>query len=382
MPKKMKFFTGVAITALSISGWTADAAAMSVSSAEYGRTHDGIVVHQFTLSNDHGMTVKVLDYAGTITQVSLPDKDGVTRNVVMTLPDIQAYEARPNFSSIVGRFANRIGGGGFTLAGKFYKLDADANGITSHGGPKGFSKKMWQAASFSGMQRCGVRMSYASPDGEGGFPGAVMTTVTFTLDNRNQLTIQYEATTSKTTVVNFTHHMFFNLDSEGSIADEIIRINASHYLPVRDSMVVTGSIDSVAGTPFDLRKPVLIAAGLKSAHSQIATAHGYDHNFVLDKPVQNAMSFAAELQSLQSGIVMTVSTTEPGIQFYTGNAFNGKLVDMAGHPILKNGALALETQHFPDSPNHDNFPSTVLKAGEVFKSATVYRFHLRKPVHQ
>jgi len=361
------------ISALLMLGLSLEAEALTVKTNDYGTIHDGIKVHQFVLTNDHGMTVKVLDYGGTITDISVPDKKGVMTNIMLELPDVAAYEARPNFSTLVGRFANRIGDGGFTLDGKFYPLPSTSNNnITLHGGPEGFFKKMWQGASFSNKEECGVRMSYVSPDGESGFPGELNTTATFSLNNKNELIIQYQATTSKPTVVNFTHHMFINLNSWGSIADHLIRINASHYLPISEK-VVTGEIAPVEGTPFDLRQLTPISKGLNTKDSQIDAGLGFDHNFVLDQKQAGALTEATQLYSKDSGIQMTISTTEPGIQFYTGNFFNGKLKDKSGRPIEKRFALALEPQHYPDSPHHDNFPSTVLRPGEVFKSKTVYR---------
>jgi len=367
-----------AVVCLLFMTMTFKALAVSVQESEYGLTSAGTVVHQYTLINDTGMTVTVLDYGGIITQIKVPDKIGKPMNVVLALPDMHSYEDRQNFSSIIGRFANRISGGGFTLHGKFYALNANAQGITSHGGPNNFATKIWRATSFSDKKHCGVHLTYISPDGESGFPGELKTLVTFSLDNRNQFSITYEATTTKASVVNFTHHVFFNLDSWGSVDRELININANYYLPILPSKVVTGSIEPVLATPFDLRSSTSISAGLNSNHPQIIAGDGYDHNFVLSKPSAGKLSVAAQLESTQSGIRLTVSTTEPGIQFYTGNSFNGKLLDIAGRPILKNYGIALETQHYPDSPHHENFPSTVLHPGETFKSKTIYRFQQLK----
>jgi len=350
-------------------------AAMSVETADYGKTHDGITVHQYTLTNNNGMVVKVLDLGGTITQINVPDKKGETRNVVLELPDVAAYETRPNFSTLVGRFANRISEGGFTIDGKFYPLtpnNPDSN-VTLHGGPQGFFGKMWQAAPISGQKHCGVRMTYVSPDGEGGFPGELKTIATFTLDNQNQLTINYQATTSKPTVVNFTHHMFINLNSFGSIGNHSIRINGNQYLPMSEKKLVSGEIASVVGTPFDLRQLTLISDGLSSSDHQIALGLGFDHNYVLSKKRSGELIEAATVVSKDSGISMTISTTEPGIQYYTGNFFNGSVSDVHGRAIQKTFALALEPQHYPDSPHHANFPSTILKPGETFNSTTVYK---------
>lgn len=223
-------------------------------------------------------------------------------------------------------------------------------------------------------------MVYVSPDGESGFPGELTTTATFSINNKNELSIQYQATTSKPTIVNFTHHMFINLNGWGSVADHLIRINASHYLPMNDKKLVTGEIATVEGTPFDLRRLTPISKGLNTQNSQIDAGLGFDHNFVLDQKHSGVLTEATQLYSNESGIQMTISTTEPGIQFYTGNFFNGKVKDKSGRAIEKRFALALEPQHYPDSPHHDNFPSTTLRPGETFNSKTVYRFETIRDV--
>jgi len=348
--------------------------ALKVDRSQYGVTRNGSPVFQYALENRHGMTVKVLDYGGTITEIDIPDRRGDTINVVLQLPNLQAYKSRPNFSSLIGRFANRIGQGGITLRGHFYPLNAGVNGIISHGGQDGFSTKMWHAETYADSNECGVRMSYVSPDGENGFPGEVKVIATFSLDEKNQLKIRYEATTSRNTVVNFTHHMFLNLDGFGDVGNQYVRINASHYLPIDERKLVTGDIESVRGTPFDLRRSTIIAQGLAAHHQQIMIAKGYDHNFVLDKSSDGEMSLAAEARSGQTGIELKIYTTEPGIQFYTGNTFDGRLLDSKQRPVLSHYAMALETQHYPDSPHHENFPSTVLNPGQAFKSETIYEF--------
>lgn len=350
------------------------AVSMSVDISEYGSTHDGKVVHQYTLINDNRMSVKLLDFGGTITQINLPDKHGEITNVLLELPNVAAYEERPNFSTLVGRFANRIGGG-FELNGVHYELQGNPEtGITLHGGPNGFFSKMWSATTFKRRASCGVILKYFSPDGEGGFPGALDSTITFELNNKNELSIEYRATTTKPTIVNMTHHMFINMNGWGSIEDNVIRINASHYLPMTEKKLVTGDIASVSDSPFDFREEKRISQQIDRDDPQLELGSGFDHNFVLDKKKPGSLSEAANLYSEKTGISLTILTTEPGIQFYSGNLFNGKLPDVNGRAIEKRFALALEPQHFPDSPHHDNFPSTVLMPGGHFESKSIYRF--------
>jgi aldose 1-epimerase len=331
-------------------------------------------VHDYAIKNDRGMSIKVLDYGGTITEINVPDRSGTIKNVVLKLANLAAYENRQNFSAIIGRFANRINGGGFTLDGKFYALKSSPSGISSHGGVDGFATKVWQAHPFTDRKQCGVEMTYVSPDGENGFPGELKTVVTFALDNHNQLTIRYIATTTKPTVVNLTHHMFLNLAGGGTAANHLIQFKASHYLPMNALKIVTGDIAPVAGTAFDLRRPKAIADGIVADDAQIRLGNGYDHTFVFDKPSKKG-AIVAQLSSPESGITLAIVTSEPGAQFYSGNSFDGRLIDANGRPVLKSFGVALETQHFPNSPNVASFPTTVLRPGKVFTSYTQYQFN-------
>ncbi len=359
-------------------GMAPNAMAAAVTQQPYGVTAAGQAVEVFTLSNSHGMIVKVLNYGGVITEIDVPDRQGKIGNVVLALQDLSAYEARPNFSSLIGRFANRIDGGGFMLDGVRHALPSNADGISSHGGVGGFSTKVWQAMSFKANEHAGVRMTYVSHDGENGYPGTLTTTVSFTLDGHDQLTLDYVARTDKPTVVNLTHHVYFNLAGEGSAANHAITINASRYTPMDSRKIASGEITSVDGTPFDLRQPMRVGDGIAANHAQIVLANGYDHNFVLDKPEPDAFVLAARLSEPTTGRVLWVTTTEPGMQFYSSGGFDGKLRDARGTPLLKAYGLALETQHFPNSPNRANFPSTVLRPGEVLRSRTRYSFGVEK----
>ena len=349
------------------------ASAMSVTHTEYGKTKSGTSVYEYAIKNDHGMSVKVLDYGGTITEINVPDRSGVSKNVVLKLGNLSAYETRQNFSATVGRVANRISGGGFSLDGQFYALKSNADGISLHGGVDGFATKVWRSRPFTERKQCGVEMTYISPDGENGFPGELTTIVRFALDNNNELTISYTATTTKPTVVNLTHHMFLNLAGEGTAINHSIQINASHYLPMNATKIVTGEIAPVAGTVFDLRAPKKLSEGNSSNDPQIQLGKGFDHAFIFDKPTKND-PFAVQLWSPESGIAMTIVTSEPSVQLYVGNGFDGKLIDASGKPIQKNYGIALETQHYPDSPNQPSFPTVTLRPGQVFKSHTQFRF--------
>jgi aldose 1-epimerase len=346
----------------------------SVVETRYGVTPTGTAVDAFTLKNRHGMSVRILNYGGTITEINVPDRYGKISNIAVALRDLQDYEARPNFSSLIGRFANRISGGGFTLDGTRYNLPSNADGISSHGGTGGFGSKVWRAVPFKANGQAGVRLTYVSQDAENGYPGTLTTTVSFTLDEDNQLTLDYLARSDKPTVINLTHHVFFNLAGKGSITGHTLAIMASHYTPIDAKKRVTGDIAPVADTPFDLRQAKILGDGMAADHPQIALARGYDHNFVLDKTRPGDFSLAARLSDPVSGRVMVVTTTEPGIQLFTGGGFDGSLINAQGEPILKNYALALETQHFPDSPNQPLFPSTVLRPGELFHARTRYGF--------
>jgi aldose 1-epimerase len=351
------------------------AAAATVTRADFGVTAKGEKVSAYTLTNDHGMSVKILDYGGTITAINVPDRAGKMTNVALDLGPLKAYEARPNFSSLIGRFANRISGGGFTLDGVRYDLTgAGADGMTSHGGPGAFSTKVWKAKPFKSKGKAGVSLSYISADGENGYPGEVKTRVDFTLDNRNQLTLVYHAVTDKPTQINFTHHLFLNLAGSGTAAGHKIQIMASKYLPLDAKKLVTGEIADLTGSPLDARTPKVIGDALLTDDAQVKIAKGYDHNYVLDKTKPDAFNKAAVLSDPASGRVVTVTTTEPGLQFYSGGPFNGSLIDAKGNPIQSMFGLALETQHYPNSPNIAAFPSTVLRPGEVFRSKTQYRF--------
>ena len=344
----------------------------------YGTTKSGEAVDEYTLTNATGMEVRIITYGGIITSIRAPDRRGSLRNVVLGLNSFQDYESvNPFFGCITGRFANRIARARFTLDGVTYALAANNGPNHLHGGWRGFDKRLWASEPFTGESEAGLRLSYLSPEGEEGYPGNLETTVAYTLSNANELRIDYLAVTDKTTIVNLTNHSHFNLvgDGMGDVSGHILTIYADCYTPVDDTLIPTGEIASVEGTPFDFRNPKVVASGLRSTHPQIVLGRGYDHNWVLNRPDPDdgRLVLGARLYEPVTGRTLEVLTTEPGIQIYGGNFLNATLVGSGG--LYRQGdGLALETQHFPDSPNQPEFPSVVLRPGETYRSTSVYRF--------
>lgn len=353
---------------------------VSVTSAAWGKTKDGTLVRRYTLTNSHGMRVRILSYGGIIQSLRVPDRHGKGRNVVLGFDNLADYQAKsPYFGAIVGRYANRIANGRFTLDGKTYQLPTNNGPNTLHGGTVGFDKHVWAATPFARGATAGVVLRFTSPAGDQGFPGRLTTQVTYTLDQHNRLRLDYRATTDAPTVLNLTNHAYFNLRGEGSSAVYAtrLRINASHYTPVDSTLIPTGKIARVAGTPLDFRKSTAVGKRIRSGNQQLVYGRGYDHNWVLDRTKGSGLQVAAVARDPHSGRVLTVSTTEPGLQFYSGNFLDGTLVGTSGHMYRQGDAFTMETQHFPDSPNHPNFPSTVLRPGQTFTSSTTYGFSAR-----
>jgi aldose 1-epimerase len=351
--------------------------AAEVSRAPYGVTAAGAPVEVFTLKNDHGLSVKVLSYGGVITQMNVPDRAGVIQNVGLELADLKTYEARANFSSLLGRYANRISNGGFTLDGVRHDLPSSAEGVSSHGGPTGFSSRVWTGTPFKRHGEAGVTLSYTAADGEGGYPGALKVAVTYTLTRQNVLRIDYRATTDKPTILNLSHHTYFNLAGGGTIYDQTAQVLAQRFTPINARKLPTGEIAPVAGTALDLRQPTRLGDRALADDPQIKFANGFDHNYVIDGGGRGKLVPAVRLADPASGRTLEVATTQPGVQIFTANSFNGALKTPEGRPLEKGAGLAIETQHFADSPNHPNFPSTVLRPGQVFKQTTEYRFGVR-----
>jgi aldose 1-epimerase len=352
----------------------------------FGTTPDGTDVERWTLTNGD-MTVRVLTYGGIIQSLETPDADGDVDNVVLGFADLAGYVENnnpgPYFGALIGRYGNRIAGGTFELDGETYQLPTNNGPNTLHGGPAGFDTKVWGATDVSDDEVAALELELVSPDGDMGFPGTLTTTVTYSLDADSNLSIHYQATTDAPTVVNLTNHTYWNLDGEGSgsIYDHQLQLDASGYTPVDETLIPTGEIAPVEGTPFDFREPTAIGERIRENDQQLLYGQGYDHNWVLDREddgaregsdSEDALEEAAVLHDPDSGRTLTVTTTEPGIQFYSGNFLDGTLVGTSGRIYRQGDGLALETQHFPDSPNQPAFPSTVLRPGEVYDSTTVF----------
>jgi len=346
----------------------------SVTSAGYGRTADGAGVTEYTLRNGNGVEVRAIDYGAIITSIKAPDRSGALADVVLGFDSLAGYlEQPPYFGAVVGRYGNRIAKGQFTLDGRVYTLAKNNGPNHLHGGVRGFDKVLWQAApSETGAVVTFLRIS---PDGEEGYPGVLQARVTYMLTDANELVVEYRATTDKPTPVNLTQHTYFNLAGEGSgdILGHELTIHADRYTPVDATLIPTGELAPVQGTPFDFRKATPIGARINGTHEQLAYGKGYDHNWVLNR-IASALVPAARLVDPKSGRTLEVATTEPGMQFYSGNFLDGTVRGKGGHVYGRRTGLCLETQHFPDSPNQPAFPSTILRPGGTYWSKTVFTF--------
>jgi aldose 1-epimerase len=348
----------------------------TVTQTAYGETPDGEQVDRYTLTNTRGATMRVLTYGGVVQKLHVPDRRGRFANVVLGYRSVQQYadEDDPYLGAIIGRYGNRIAEGRFTLDGTTYELPVNNGPNSLHGGARGFDDRVWDAAPVRRSGHVGVRLRLASEDGDQGYPGRLSVTVTYRLLNSNAVRIRYRATTSAPTVVNLTQHTYFNLQGAGTgdVYDHDLRIHANRYTPVGPTLIPTGRLAPVRGTPFDFRRPKPIGRDIRTRNRQILRAQGYDHNFVLNGG--SGLRPAARAHDPVSGRVLTVLTTEPGLQFYSGNFLDGTLVGTRGRVYRQGDGFALETQHFPDSPNQPGFPPTVLRPGEVYDSTTVWRF--------
>jgi aldose 1-epimerase len=355
--------------------------AASVTRASFGTTPDGTPVDVYTLTNAHGIRMRVLTYGGIVQSLETPDRAGKLDDVVLGFDDLQGYvKSSPYFGAIVGRYGNRIAGGRFTLDGKTYKLATNNGPNALHGGIKGFDKVVWAAQQFKSDSGVGVVLTHTSPDGDEGYPGTLNAKVTYTLTDRDELAIDYEATTDKATPVNLTNHSYWNLAGEGArdILGHVLTIESSAIVPVDSTLIPTGSLMPVAGTPFDFRSPTAIGARIEDKHQQIQFGKGYDHTFVLDGARQNGVAHAAHVAEPTTGRTLDVYTTEPGVQFYSGNFLDGTITGKRGRVYGHRSGLALETHHYPDSPNRPNFPSTILRPGQIYRTHTVYKFGTEK----
>ena len=362
-------------------GGSPGAGTAAVKRASFGTLPDGAAVEMFTLTNGRGMEVRTIPYGAIIVSIKVPDRAGRLDDVVLGFDDLDGYvKRRTFFGAVVGRYGNRIARGRFTLDGKTYELATNNGPNHLHGGVKGFDTRLWRAEPFDRDGASGVIYSLTSADGDEGYPGTLTARVTYTLTPANELTVEYEATTDKPTPVNLTQHSFFNLAGEGrgDILGHRLTLDADRFTPVDKTLIPTGELAPVAGTPLDFRTPTAIGARINDDHEQLRNGTGYDHNFVLNRS-QAGLAHAARVEDPGSGRTLDISTTEPGVQFYSGNFLDGTVAGKSGHVYKQRYALCLETQHFPDSPNRSNFPSTILRPGERFQSKTVFAFGTVKP---
>jgi aldose 1-epimerase len=341
---------------------------------------EGNSVALYTLTNVHGLEVRVTNYGCIIVSVRVPDKRGRMDDVVLGFDNFARYlDNKPFFGALVGRYANRIAKARFTLDGVQYFLAANNGPNSLHGGNKGFNKVIWKAEPFEHRDGVGLIFTYTSKDGEEGYPGNLSVKVTYTLTNQDELVLEYEATTDKATPVNLTQHTYFNLagEGEGDILAHELMLNADRFTPVDQALIPTGELRAVKNTPMDFTRSTAIGARINQNDEQLVLGHGYDFNFVIDR-TGIGPELAARVREPKTGRVMEVYTTEPGVQFYTGNFLEGSVIGKQGHVYKQYFGFCLETQHFPDSPNHPDFPTTILKPGQVYKSRTSYKFSVEK----
>jgi aldose 1-epimerase len=349
---------------------------MNINKEPFGEV-DGKAVYLYTLANANQVEMKVSTYGGIVTSLKLPDKNGNFADMVLGYNDLESYvKENPYFGAIIGRYGNRIGHARFALDGQEYTLAQNDGANTLHGGLKGFDKVVWDAQPINTQDSVSLKLHYLSKDGEEGFPGNLDVTVTYTLTNDNTFRIDYEATTDKPTVINLTHHTYWNFAGEGSgnILQHELMLNADAFTPVDKGLITTGEITPVEGTPMDFRTPKAIGKRIDSDYEQLKFAGGYDHNWVLNKSTQGELSLAATVYEPNSGRFMEIFTTEPGLQFYSGNFLDGSIIGKSGKAYEFRSGFCLETQHYPDSPNKPDFPSVVLRPGETYKSTTIHKF--------
>jgi aldose 1-epimerase len=346
----------------------------AIEQAPFAQLPDGSRVTVFTLRNAAGMTVRILDFGGIVTEIHVPDRDGVFADVALGFDTLEPYRGdSPYFGALIGRYGNRIAGGRFTLDGQTYTLPVNNGKNHLHGGVPGFDRVLWR----SRVENGGLVLEYRSADGEQGYPGTLDATVRYSLSEDNGLVVQFSAVTDRATPVNLTQHSYFNLAGGGDILGHALTIDADNIVPIDADLIPTGRLAPVAGTPFDFRKPAAIGARINEADEQLAHGGGYDHCFALNKPAPGSMTCAARVREPVSGRVLELFTQEPGVQFYSGNFLDGSLAGK-GRAYAWRGGFCLEPQHFPDSPNQPAFPNTILRPGEVYATESVFRFSVEK----
>lgn len=354
----------------------ASAGPRGITKRPFGALADGALVDLYTLHNKMGLEARIMTYGATIVSLETRDRDGKLADIVLGFDSVSSYvKDSPYFGAVVGRYANRIANGRFTLDGQTYQLPINNPPNSLHGGTRGFDKTMWDAKPFENQDGVGLVLSHVSPDGDQGYPGTVHAQVTYTLTDDDDLRVEYHATTDKPTPINLSQHSYFNLtgDARRDVLGHVLTLDADSYTPVDSALIPTGQLAPVTGTPFDFHAPTAIGARINEDDVQIRYGHGYDHNFVL-KPADSGLTHAAHVLEPISGRIMDVYTSQPGVQFYSGNFLDGTIHGKGGRVYGFRYGFCLETQHFPDSPNHQQFPSTILRPGEEFSSKTVFVF--------
>lgn len=375
--------TGAAAIAAACAGGKAAAMEgnrLDIEHEPFGTMPDGTPVLLVTLANANGMRVRITNYGGIVTSLETPDREGNPADIVLGHDALRGYlDGHPFFGCIVGRYANRIARGRFELDGETYALPINNEANHLHGGDEGFDKFAWEAAVIRAQDAVGVRLTHVSPDGDAGYPGEVRAEVYYWLTSTNELRVEFKATTDAPTHVNLTHHGYFNLNGHeaGEVTDHVLTLNADRFTAVDDTLIPTGELAAVAGTPLDFSEPTAIGERIDSDHPQMELGGGYDHNFVINRDGPGLVR-AAEVYAPESGRVMEVLTTQPGVQLYTGNFLDGSDIGKGGHAYERRTGFCLETQHFPDSPNQAAFPTTRLNPGETYEHQAIYRFGTRE----
>jgi aldose 1-epimerase len=378
MHRRSFFSSFVAAASLAAAGASfcptraSESAQPTIKRASFGRVGEA-TVEIFTLTNAHGIEARIMTYGATLVSLKAPDRAGRFMNITLGFDTLNPYLAGvPYFGASVGRYANRIANGHFTLDGEHYTLAQNDGANSLHGGVRGFDKRVWKAEALETPSGPLLRLSYVSAAGEEGYPGELTAHVTYRLESNNSLVIKYEATATAPTPVNLVNHGYFNLtgDPQRTILDHVLTINADRFTPVTAKLIPTGELRAVSGTPFDFRRPQAVGSRINDKDEQLHLGRGYDHNWVLNKPHSNALTLAALLMDPQSGRTLEIRTTQPGLQFYTGNFLDGKATG-SGSVFKYRTALCLETQHFPDSPNEPAFPSTILRPGQTYSETTI-----------
>jgi len=352
---------------------------MFIKKKVFGKTPKGETVDQYILTNENGMKVRIISYGGIVTALEIPDRIGNLDDIVLGYDELSGYlKKNPYFGAIVGRYGNRIAGGKFVLNGKEYQLVTKNGKNHQHGGTVGFDKIVWNSEAIQKNDTVGVQLTHVSPDGDECYPGNLSCKVTYMLTNNNDLIIRYHATTDKSTIINLTHHSYFNLAGQVNrdILEHEIKIVADRFTPTDENQIPTGELCSVKGTPMDFTKPTVIGSRIEQEDQQLKYGGGYDHNWILNNQ-DGSLALAAQVYEPTTGRVLEIYTTEPGVQFYTGNNLDGSITGKNGIVYKRRYGLCLETQHYPDSPNKINFPSVVLNPGEIYTQETVHRFYTR-----